>query len=110
MQGVQQARVILEVDESDIEAMAVAQTGTLRIASIPEQPLDYTVERITPISEQGDGRNFYRVEARLETPIGAIRPGMEGIAKTYVEERLLIRIWTEKFTDWVRMKIWKWLP
>lgn len=35
---------------------------------------------------------------------------MKGIAKTYVEERLLIRIWTEKFTDWVRLKIWKWLP
>jgi RND family efflux transporter MFP subunit len=103
-------RVILEVDESDIEAMQVGQAGTLRIASIPEQPLEYTVERITPISEQGDGRNFYRVEARLSTPIDAIRPGMKGIAKTYVEERLLIRIWTEKFTDWLRLKVWKWLP
>lgn len=103
-------RVILEVDESDIEAMQVGQSGTLRIASIPEQPLDYSVERITPISEQGDGRNYYRVEARLAAPIDAIRPGMKGIAKTYVEERLLIRIWTEKFTDWVRLKIWKWLP
>jgi RND family efflux transporter MFP subunit len=103
-------RVILEVDESDIEGMQVGQAGTLRIASIPEQPLEYTVERITPISEQGDGRNFYRVEARLDAPIDAIRPGMKGIAKTYVEERLLIRIWTEKFTDWVRLKIWKWLP
>lgn len=103
-------RVILEVDESDIEAMQVGKSGTLRIASIPEYPLDYTVERITPISEQGDGRNFYRVEARLDASIDAIRPGMKGIAKTYIEERLLIRIWTEKFTDWLRLKIWKWLP
>jgi RND family efflux transporter MFP subunit len=103
-------RVILEVDESDIESIQIGQAGTLRISSIPEQPLDYTVERITPISEQGDGRNYYRVEARLDESIDAIRPGMKGVAKTYVEERLLIRIWTEKFTDWVRLKIWKWLP
>jgi len=103
-------RVILEVDESDIEPLQIGQTGTLRIASIPEQPLNYTVERITPISEQGDGRNFFRVEARLDAPIDAIRPGMKGIAKTDIEERLLIRIWTEKFTDWVRLKVWKWLP
>jgi len=103
-------RVILEVDESDIESLAIGQTGMLRISSIPEEPLQYTVERMTPISEQGEGRNFYRVEARLDAPIEAIRPGMKGVAKTYVEERLLIQIWTEKLSDWIRLKVWKWLP
>jgi biotin carboxyl carrier protein len=103
-------RVILEVDESDIESMQVGQTGILLIASIPEQPLNYIVERITPVSEQAEGRNFFRVEARLDESIASIRPGMKGIAKTNIEERLLLRIWTEKFTDWVRLKVWKWLP
>jgi len=103
-------RVILEVDESDIEEIRVGQTGTLRIASIPDEPLDYTVQRITPISEQDQGRNFYRVEAELQGNSERIRPGMEGVAKTNVDERLLIRIWTEKLVDWAWLTVWKWLP
>ena len=103
-------RVILEVDDGDIEHIQVGQTGTLRIASIPEDPLNFTVERITPISEQSDGRNFFRVEARLHRITERIRPGMKGVAKTNIEERRLIRIWTEGLVDWVRLMLWKWLP
>jgi biotin carboxyl carrier protein len=103
-------RVILEVDDADIEDIEVGQTGTLRISSIPEDPLDFTVERITPVSEQDEGRNFFRVEARLHRINERIRPGMEGVAKTNVEERLLIRIWTEGLVDWVWLTLWKWLP
>ena len=39
-----------------------------------------------------------------------LRPGMGGVAKTSVEDRLLIRIWTDELIDWVRLAIWKWLP
>jgi hypothetical protein len=35
---------------------------------------------------------------------------MEGVAKTRVDERLLIRIWTQNLVDWVRLTAWKWLP
>jgi multidrug resistance efflux pump len=103
-------RVILEVDDGDIENIKVGQTGALRIASIPEDLLDYTVERITPVSEQGDGRNFFRVEASLHHVSEGIRPGMKGVAKTNIEERRLIRIWTEGLVDWLRLTLWKWLP
>jgi len=103
-------RVILEVDDGDIEDIQVGQTGTLLIASMPEDPLDFTVERITPVSEQDEGRNFFRVEARLHRITDRIRPGMKGVAKTNIEERLLIRIWTEGLVDWVWLTLWKWLP
>ncbi len=103
-------RVILEVDDGEIEHIQIGQTGTLRIASIPEDPLDFTVERITPVSEQSDGRNFFRVEAQLHRITERIRPGMKGVAKTNIEERLLIRIWTEGLVDWIRLMLWKWLP
>ena len=103
-------RVILEVDESDIDTIAEGQTGTLAVASMPGTPLDYTVERVTPISEQQEGRNYFRVEAKLHEVNERLRPGMKGVAKTRVEERLLIFIWTEKLIDWVRLQIWKWVP
>jgi RND family efflux transporter MFP subunit len=105
-----QYRVILKVDESDIEDIHKGQTGLLHLTSLPEQTLAYTVERITPIAEQAEGRNYFRVEGRLDVDNENLRPGMEGIAKTRVDDRLLIRIWTEKLVDWVRLTLWKWLP
>jgi len=103
-------RVILKVDESDMEDIRRGQTGALRITSVPDELLTYTVERITPIAEQAEGRNYFRVEATLQQGSEVVRPGMSGVAKTNVEERLLIRIWTEKAIDWMRLALCKWLP
>ena len=103
-------RVILEVDVTEIAAVAVGQTGGLLMSSLPNEPLAYTVERITPIAEVEEGRNFFRVEARLHEISPRLRPGMEGIAKTYVDDRLLIWIWTYKLVNWARLKLWSWLP
>ncbi|MEN8205401.1 MAG: HlyD family efflux transporter periplasmic adaptor subunit [Pseudomonadota bacterium] len=103
-------RIILEVDESDIEDIRISQTGILRVTSFPEASHAFTVERITPVSEQAEGRNFFRVEAKLHQASKRLRPGMEGIAKTEIEDRLLVRIWTEKMVDWIRLTLWKWLP
>ncbi len=103
-------RVILEVDETDVEEIGQGQTGTLRLSSLPDELLDFTVERITPIAEQAEGRNYFRVEAGLDEADHRLRPGMEGVAKTLVEERLLIRIWTDKLVDWLRLALWRWMP
>lgn len=103
-------RVILEVDERDIGDVQTAQQGQLIVASVPDEPFPYSVERITPIAEAKEGRNAYRVEARLDALSPRLRPGMTGVGKTYVDDRLLIRIWTARLIDWVRLTIWKWLP
>jgi len=103
-------RVILEVDENDIEDIRIGQTGILRVTSFPEVSHVFTVNRITPVSEQADGRNFFRVEAKLHQNSKRLRPGMEGIAKTEISDRLLVRIWTEKMVDWIRLTLWKWSP
>lgn len=103
-------RVILEVHESDIEDLAIGQTGVLRVSSLPEDPMTYKVERITAVSQQKDGRNFFRVEATLETTSERLRPGMEGIGKTEIDERLLIQSYTGKLIDWAYLALWRWLP
>jgi multidrug resistance efflux pump len=103
-------RVILEVDETEIASIEVGQAGSLLVSSLPNERLSYTVERITPIAEVEEGRNFFRVEARLHELSPRLRPGMEGIAKTHVDERLLIWVWTYKLVDWARIKLWSWLP
>jgi hypothetical protein len=35
---------------------------------------------------------------------------MEGLAKVDIEERLLIWTWTHRAFDWLRIKLWGWMP
>ncbi len=103
-------RVILEVDERDVADLAVGQHGELTLSGIPNQHMPFAVRQITPVSTTQEGRNFFRVEANLESPPEHVRPGMEGVGKIVAGERKLIWIWTHSLLDWVRLSAWKWLP
>ncbi len=103
-------RIVLEVDEREIAYAAAGQRGELTLSALPGSPLPLRVERITPIASTAEGRNFFRVEARLEAPSRELRPGMEGIGKIEVGSRSLIWIWTHSLFDWLRLAAWSWLP
>ena len=103
-------RIIVQVDERNIADVAVGQRGRLARSALPDRPLPLVVERITPISTAEDGRNYFRVEAGLEEPFEALRPGMEGIAKIEVGQRRLLWIWTHSMFDWLRLRTWSFLP
>ena len=104
-------RVILEVDERDIDDVAAGQVGELALTSAPEDSMPISVEKITPLSNAAEGRNYFRVEASLQgeaTPM--LRPGMEGVGKVNVDRRKLIWIWSHKIVHWFQMFLWKWWP
>ncbi len=103
-------RIIVEVDGRDIADVAVAQKGRLTLSALPNEPMSLVVERVTPISTTRDGRNYFRVEAAVEEPTAALRPGMEGIAKIDVGRRRLVWIWTHELLDWLRLQLWSFLP
>ncbi len=103
-------RVILQVDERDIAQVREKQQGELALPSLPGIRFPLTVSQITPVSTQKDGRNYFRVEAKMEQHSLLLRPGMEGIGKVKIERRLLIWIWTHELIEWVRLKLWTWLP
>jgi multidrug efflux pump subunit AcrA (membrane-fusion protein) len=103
-------RVIMKVDERDITDVTVGRPGQLALSSMPNEPLDLVVEKITPVSVVDEGRNYFRVEARAEGLTDKLRPGMEGVGKIEVEQRKLIWIWTHKLVHWVRMWVWSWWP
>ena len=104
-------RVILKVDERDIGNLEVDQTGLLTLSSMPDEQLEITVAKITPISISEEGKTYFRVEASLDDPsLEKLRPGMEGVGKVYVDERRLIWIWTYKVVHWLRMFVWYWIP
>ena len=103
-------RVLLGVDESQIADIQVGQRGSVLTTSLPTEPFAIEVEQITPVAEARDGRTVFQVEANLESPSAALRPGMEGIAKIDIGERRLVWIWSRTLIDWLRLKAWTWLP
>lgn len=103
-------RVVIQVDEGDIEGIDKGQAGTLVLASLPERGLPIRVSQVTPVTRVAEGRNQFRVEAILEASIDRLRPGMEGIGKIEVGERRLAWIWTRPFVNWVRLTWWRYIP
>ena len=103
-------RVILQVDERDIADIRVGQRGQLVLSGFPTDQLSLTVQKLAPVSTAREGRNYFRVESRLDTTPDRLRPGMEGVAKIEIDRRRLIWIWTHQVVDWARLALWTWLP
>lgn len=99
-------RLAMYVSEFRINDIKQQQTGRLVLAALPDQKFPFTVTRVTPIAEARDGATVYRVEAKFENADAILRVGLEGVAQIYVDERLLINIWTRGMIDWVKLKLW----
>lgn len=103
-------RVILEVDESEISRVMSKQQGGLLVSGVTNTPLHFVVSTVTPVATAKDGRNYFRVEAKLDRAVPTLRPGMEGVGKIEVGKRRLGWVLTHSFTDWLRLWLWRWLP
>jgi RND family efflux transporter MFP subunit len=103
-------RVILQVDERDIRHVRAGQSGQLVITGIAGDPLALTVTKVTPVAAARDGKNLFRVEAKLPQAPERLRPGMEGVGKIEVGKRSLWWVLTHSFTEWLSLALWSWLP
>jgi Barrel-sandwich domain of CusB or HlyD membrane-fusion/GAF domain len=103
-------RLIVQVDERDVRYIAVGQSGTVALAGKPGDPLPMTLSKITPVTVAEEGRNSFRVEARLSEHGLHLRPGMEGVAKIEAGRRSIVWIWMHPVVDWLRLAAWKYLP
>ncbi|MEP5763598.1 MAG: HlyD family efflux transporter periplasmic adaptor subunit [Halieaceae bacterium] len=101
-------RIVMLVDEKDIAPIAPGQAGSLILTSMPNEPLDLEITRITSVSTAQEGGNFFQVEAILAGSRSSLRPGMEGVAKIEIGNRRLISIWTRDLANWLRLQIWTW--
>lgn len=103
-------RVILEVDDSDMKDVRLGQRGDLVLTGESSAVLPFSVQKITPVSESREGRNFFRVEALLDKTPSFLRPGMKGVGKIEIGERKLIWIWTHTLIDWLQLWVWSFWP
>ena len=102
-------RVILKVDEGDIQGLRVGQPGRLVLAGLTDNKLPFVVKNIS-VAEAHDGRNTFRVEATLTGAGAQLRPGMQGVGKIEAGERRLLWIWTHGAWDWLTLQLWRWWP
>jgi hypothetical protein len=103
-------RIALQVEEHEFADVSAGQRGSLAVNSIPHERFDFVVTKITAVNAVKDGRNRFRVEARLDAPPGRLRPGMEGVGKIEVDERKLVWLWTHTLVDRIRLWLWATLP
>jgi multidrug resistance efflux pump len=103
-------RLIAHVDERDVRYIALGQHGSIALAGMPGDPLPLVLTKITPITVAEEGRNSYRVEARLTALGPHLRPGMEGVTKIETGRRSIVWIWTRAIVEWLRLTAWKYLP
>lgn len=101
-------RIILQVDEREINEIKVGQEGNLALRSLAGETLPFKVSRITPVASQESGRNTFRVEGKLNQASENLRPGMQGVGKVEVGRRRLLWIWTHTLVDWLRLMLWSW--
>lgn len=103
-------RVILQVEEREIRHVRNGLPGHLLIAGIAGEAMDFSVVNVTPVATAEEGKNFFKVEARLRQASTRLRPGMEGIGKIEVGRRSLWWVLTHGFTEWLTLSLWTWMP
>ena len=103
-------RVVLQVDERDIRHVRLGQRGSIVMTGFAGDPMDFDVNVVTPVATAEDGQNFFRVEAHLHGELPRLRPGMEGVGKIETERRSVAWVLMHRFTDWLRLTLWGWLP
>lgn len=103
-------RVIIHVPDTEIDRVSNDAVGSIVLSALPDSRFGLHVVRVTPVAEQHDGTNAFRVEARLDDVSPRLRPNMEGVAKLNAGRHLLIWTWTHHLFDAARLWLWSWWP
>jgi hypothetical protein len=99
-------RAKLSVSERDIQYLAIGQHGELAAQSLPTEKYPFTIDRIVPMGETKEGDNTFTVYGHLDGTSPDWRPGVQGEARVDIERRPLIWIWTHRFFDYLKFKLW----
>ena len=99
-------KVEVYVNDRDIQDVRASQPGTLATAANPDVKVPVVVERIVNAAQAQQGKNAFTVYATAAQPDPNWRPSGTGEVRLDVEPRPLIRQWTQRLVDYVRMKLW----
>jgi RND family efflux transporter MFP subunit len=99
-------RALISVSDRDRQLLQAGQHGKLATTALPADRYAFTIDRIVDIPEIKDGDSTFAVYAHLDEASADWHPGMAGEARVDIKPRPLFWIWTHKFFDYVRFKLW----
>lgn len=108
----QTPRVVIEIDERDIDAVRPGQSARLALSALPWDTLALQVERVQPAARSVEGANVFEVEAWLrpgaDAAASALRPGLTGVARIEVGRQSRLVTLGTRVVDWLRLQWWRW--
>ena len=105
---VEQFRLIVEVDERDINDVKAGAAGRVALAAMPGTLFSFRIERVTPLAATREGRHFFEVEGKLDAASAALRPGLQGVARIDAAARPLAAMAFNRLLNWLRLRLWSW--
>ncbi len=97
---------VLVLDE-DSTTVREGQPVRFTVAAEPGRVREAVVQRIRPMAEVVDGRNVFRVVARLtEAEVADLRPGMEGWARIETGRTTWLAALVRDPVRWLRRRFW----
>jgi RND family efflux transporter MFP subunit len=103
-------QVEVAVPETEYSLLQPGQRVTVKLNSFPTHVFSGRISRISPVViEEGENR-FVIAQAELDSPPGAVRPGMLGKAKITTETRRLGYAVFRKPARWFWAKLWPLMP
>jgi hypothetical protein len=100
----------VSVDNRNGAKLLPGMTGTLRLKSAPQDPLQLTVTRIKPNAETIDGELRFVGYADLAPNDLRLENGMQGIARLDQSHKPIWKVWIEPALEIAYLFFWRWLP
>jgi hypothetical protein len=98
--------VEIKVPQNDIQDVHVGATGWIAAESRPWEKFPIKVRNVVPLSEISESKSIFKVYATLDQTSGQWHPGELGEARIEVGNRSVAWIWTHRFIDFLRLKLW----
>lgn len=109
-------RIVAHVAEDDVsditDAMRKGEAGgEFTLTAYPDTPVPFVVERVHPFATvvgMTNGFDIWGSIGRMPASL-SLRPGMEGYARIDTGTTPLLRLWTRKAVNKLRLFFWRWL-
>ncbi len=106
--GLDQLYVEIELDERDVHHLSVGSAGEISFVSRPGLEFPVRIERIDPAARVKDGQNQFVMKAVFSGEIASWwRPGMSGVARIDIGERMPLWVLTHRTVDFLRLYFWQ---
>jgi biotin carboxyl carrier protein len=106
LDGLQAELSVEERDIQDVMKVAAEGKGKLATSALPWDKHAFVIDHVVPQGEAKEGANVFKVYCNLKDANPTWLPGQQGEARIDIEKRPLIRHWTGRLIDFLRLKLW----